>query len=436
MKLIKFLGGKLNLILRKRNFMKNFILNRTLKIILFFIIIFSMVGCSNKTSKSAADINNQDWDSIVQSAKGTTVQFYGWGGNDLTNKWVDTYLAKNLKDKYDITLKRVPMDIDDIINKLLGEKQARSTKGTIDMIWINGENFYTASKNGLLYGSVPEKLPNFNKYIDKNSADVAYDFGFPVKGYEVPYGKSQFVIIGDSNKVNIDIKDHNDLMSFVKNNPGKFTYPAPPDFTGSAFVRNIIYDIVGYEKFMNMKPDKEVVEKEIKPAIDYLKALKPYLWNKGNTYPATIAQLDNMYMDGQVYMSMSYNPNAIPAMVEKGLYPKTSQSFVFQKGTIGNTHFIAIPYNSPNKAGAIVALNYIISVEAQASKYNPQNWGDLPVVDNNKLDASERKIFEAVKIGQGVIPQDILLKHRVPEMPANLVPIIEKIWLENIPKGD
>ena len=35
-------------------------------------------------------------------------------------------------------------------------------------------------------------------------------------------------------------------------------------------------------------------------------------------------------------------------------------------------------------------------------------------------------------MGQGTLSQDTLLKHRVPEMPADLVPVIEKIWSEEV----
>ncbi|OAA91634.1 extracellular solute-binding protein [Clostridium ljungdahlii] len=80
-----------------------------------------------------------------------------------------------LKDKYDITLKRVPMNIEDILNKLIGDKQANNKKGTVDVVWINEENFYTAKQAGILYGPFAEKLPNFNKYIDKNSIEVKSD---------------------------------------------------------------------------------------------------------------------------------------------------------------------------------------------------------------------------------------------------------------------
>ena len=36
---------------------------------------------------------------------------------------------------------------------------------------------------------------------------------------------------------------------------------------------------------MDMDADEEAVRKAIEPAIEYLKELKPYLWNEGKTYP-------------------------------------------------------------------------------------------------------------------------------------------------------
>lgn len=408
-------------------------MRKIVTILLAIILVVNLAACSKGSTKVEENALEKDWQNILESAEGTTVNFYGWGGSQKTNEWLDNFVAKRLREEYDITFNRVPMNIDDILNKLLGEKQVDVKEGTIDIVWINGENFYTAKNNDLLLGSFTEKLPNFNKYMDKDSPEVKYDFGFTVEGYEAPYGKAQFVMIHDKARLDKVPKNHEELLEMVKNNPGKFTYPAPPDFTGSAFVRNIIYDIVGYEKFLSMEADKEKIQKEITPAIEFLKELKPYLWKEGKTYPATSAQLDNMFSDNEVLMTMNYNPNHVASKIVTGEFTETSSAAILDRGTIGNTHFLTIPYNAPNKAGALVAINFILSVEAQSSKYDPENWGDLPVLDNNKLNEEEKKIFENIKLGKGTLSQSVLLDHRVPEMPANIIPIIEEIWQENIP---
>jgi len=373
---------------------------------------------------------NVDFEQILEEAKGNIVSFYGWGGDENRNKWLRQTVAPILKERYDVTLEVVGMDINDILAKLAGEKQAGLEQGAIDMIWINGENFYSAKENDLLFGPFIEKLPNFEKYIDSEDEEVKYDFGFPIEGYEAPYGKAQMVFINDSATTGETPGNTDEFMEYCKKYEGRVTYPALPDFTGSAFVRTLIYDIVGHEQFSDMEADKEVVKKAIEPALEYLRELNKYLWNQGKTFPATSGEVDNMFEDGELVMTMSYGSYSVAVGKEKGIYSDTVRTFIFDKGTVGNTNYIAIAKNSPNKAAAMVAINAIISAEIQATQF--EELRTLPIVSYNKLTDEEKAGFDNVDMGEGVLPQDELLAKRLPEMPANIVPIVEEIWLEEV----
>ena len=397
--------------------------------LMILVMSISLVACG-KSSDTSTDVDNMTYEQLLEEAKGSTVTFYGWGGDEDLNSWLDDVFAPEMKEKYDITMERVPMDIDQVLSQLSGEIQAGKEDGSIDMIWINGENFKSAKENNMLYGSFLEKLPNTKKYLDLNSDENKYDFGYEIEGYEAPYGKAQLVFMHDSAITSNVPKNTEELLEFAKANKGKVTYPALPDFTGSAFVRNIIYDICGYEQFQDMKADKETVKKAIQPAIDYLVKLNPYLWNEGKSFPADSTQLDNMFMDKEVVMFMSYEPYSVASKIEKGSYTDTTETFIFDKGTIGNTNYMAIAKNSGNKAGAMVAINEMISAKMQASKYDEIKT--LPVVDNSKLSDEESKMFDKVDLGKGTLSQEELLSKRLPEMPADLVPIIEEIWLEEV----
>ncbi|OLS02771.1 ABC transporter substrate-binding protein [Tissierella creatinophila] len=401
-----------------------------------FIVLILIVGCSNKDREMDANASseafnaNRDFKEILKEAKGETVSFYGWGGDEDRNKWLNKTVAPILKKEYDITLDVVGMDIDDILAKLSGEKQAGLKKGSIDMIWINGENFYSAKENDLLFGPFLEQLPNFEKYIDNEDEEVNSDFGFSIDGYEAPYSKAQLVFINDSSVTKETPKNAKELMKYCKENKGKVTYAAPPDFTGSAFIRTLIYDIVGHEQFLDMKADKKIVKEKIEPALEYLRELNKYLWNEGKTFPATSGEVKNMFGDGELVMTMSYSPYSVATEIEKGVYKDTVRTFLFDKGTVGNTNYIAIAKNSSNKAAAIVAINEIISAKVQTTQF--EELKELAVVSYDKLNDEEKKRFDSIKIGQGVLPQDELLSKRLPEMPANIVPIIEEIWIEEV----
>ena len=403
-------------------------MKKTLALLLAAVMLLGLAACGG--SEPQTDLENASWDEILEAAKGTTVTFYGWGGDENRNNWLGTTVADYVKENYDITLEVVGMNIDDILTKLSGENMAGARQGSIDMIWINGENFYSAKDNGLLYGPFTDKLPNMEAYIDLEDPETINDFCMPIEGYEAPYAKAQMVLYADTAVVFDLPASAVELLAFCQANPGKVTYPALPDFTGSAFVRNLIYEICGWEQFQTMEADYDTVKAAIEPALEYLRSLNPYLWNEGKTFPDSSNTVDAMFADGELVMGMSYSPFIVATNIDNGTYTETTQTFVFDKGTIGNTNYMAIAANSPNKAGAMVVINAIISGEIQLTQY--AQLRELPVVDASKLSAEEAAAFDAVDLGKGVLSQADLLAHRLPEMPASLVPIIEEIWLSEV----
>lgn len=406
-------------------------MRKLLALLLAFTLLFSFNGCGQEQSGTQKlDLSSAEWDEIVEAARGTTVTFYGWGGDENRNNWLNTTVADYVKEHYDIALEVVGMDINDILSKLSGEKQAGSETGSIDMIWINGENFYSAKDNGLLYGPFTGQLPNMEAYIDLQDPETLNDFCMPIEGYEAPYAKAQMVFFNDSAVTPEAPASAEELLEFCKKYPGKVTYPALPDFTGSAFVRNIIYELCGWEQFQDMEADYDTVKAAIEPALDYLRELNPYLWNEGKTFPESSTTVDAMFADGELVMNMSYGPFSVATGIAEGTYTDTTRTFVFDNGTIGNTNYMAIAFNSPNKAGAMVVINAILSAELQLTQY--EQLRELPVVSADKLSAEEQAAFDAVDLGKGVLSQAELLEHRLPEMPADLVPVIEEIWLNEV----
>lgn len=403
---------------------------RIIAAFLCIVMMLSLVACTSEKKTEEVDVSGMSFEELVETAKGTTVTFYGYGGDDNLNAWLDDYFAPRMKEKYDITMERVPMNIEDILSQLQGEILGEKQDGDIDMIWINGENFRTCKENNMLYGPFATELPNYQTYVDGEDEENLADFCFPIEGYEAPYGKAQLVMIADT-AVTPDLPTSTEeFMEFCKANKGKVTYPALPDFTGSAFVRNVIYDICGYEQFMEMEADKETVKAAIEPALEYLRQLNPYLWNEGKTFPADSTTVANMFADGELVMDISYDAYSTATNIENGSYTATTQSFQFEKGTIGNTNYIAIAGNSANKAGAMVAINEMLDPEVQANRF--ATIRTIPVVEYTKLDDTQKEAFDVVEIGEGVISQDELLAKRLPEMPSNLVPIIEEIWAEEV----
>ena len=373
------------------------------------------------------------WADILRAARGQTVNFYMWGGSDGINGWVTGYMATQLNDRYGVTLNMVPVaDSPEYVNKVLGEKQAgRDADGAVDLVWINGENFRTMRQGDLLYGPWSQFLPN-SQYVNAADPSVANDFGFPVEGYESPYGKAQFVMIYDSARVPEPPKTVDALIAWIKANPGKFAYSAPPDFTGSAFVRHLCYHAAGGYQSLLGEFNQNVFDEKSAACWQLLNDIEPMLWRVGATYPESRTRMQDLFANGEVYFDMAYNPAEASSLIAQGKYPATARTFVFDTGTIANTHYLAIPYNSPHTAAAMVAANFLLSPEAQLSKADPSGWGDLPVLDPARLPADFQQQFAALPRGPATLPDAELAAKRLPELQAAWLTAFEQGWEANV----
>ena len=109
-----------------------------------------------------------NWQQVTEKAKGQTVYFHAWGGSQEINnylRWAD----KQLQSQYGVTLNHVKVtDIAETTTRLIAEKAAgKNTGGSVDMVWINGENFKSMKNNQLLFGPFVERLPSWQQ-VDKS----------------------------------------------------------------------------------------------------------------------------------------------------------------------------------------------------------------------------------------------------------------------------
>lgn len=364
------------------------------------------------------------------------VNIYMWGGSSSINEYMDNWVIPNLKETKGITLKRVPINSPvDIINKLVIEKQSGKINGSVDIIWLNGENFKKAKDGNILWKPFTNSLSNFNKFVDTKSNDIKYDFGEATNGLEAPWGKVQFVFIYDSSKIKNPPKSFKDLLLWVKKNPGRFTYPAPPDFTGSAFLRHGLFELSGgYAKYLK-DMGRKTFDKNSNILWDYLHEVKPYLWQQGKTYPESLSKLDQLYSSGEVWMTMGYDEARASNEIKKGNFPQTTKTFLLREGTLSNTHFLTIPFNAPNENGAKDVINFLLSPDAQISKYDPKVWGDGLSVDFNKLSNKDKDKVKSINRGESTLNINELQKHRLPEIRAEYVDYLVKGWVENVAKN-
>ena len=384
---------------------------------------------SSSSSASADTIDYSNWDEVVEAAKGTTVVYQGYDGNQQLNKWINEDLAKALKEKYDITLKY--QNDEGASQALLDALAAGSTENNSgwDVIWVNGLGFKNVQDLEGWFGPIVNNLPNFKSYVDPTNPLVTIDFGYDNKGYEAPFGFYELNIIKDEEKAPGDISTPEAFAKVVKENPGKFTYQSSENWVGAAFIRNVIYNTCDYEKLMTIDPtDTEGIKEIIQPALDYLIDLNPYLWKEGKTFPAPGNEMTELFKSGEIYNDVLYDQYGCGTKINSGEYPSTAKSYIWAKST-ANMSYWAIPYNSGNKAGAMVVINEMLDPDQQLFK-SQRSAGD--VLDHTKLSSDMQKSFNEVDHGPNNVSDDDLKAAATSEYSADVEAAITKIWLNEV----
>jgi putative thiamine transport system substrate-binding protein len=363
---------------------------------------------------------DDSWQQVKNDAHGQTVWFNAWGGDNAVNQYLD-WVSSEMKTHYAINLKIVRLaDAADAVKRIQTEATSgRKTGGSVDLLWVNGENFRTLKEANLLQTQWAQTLPNW-RYVD-TLQPVSEDFSIPTEGAESPWGGAQLTFIAERNITEQPPQTPQALLAFAKTHPGTVTYPRPPDFTGTAFLEQLLITLTTQSQALKIAPDSATFAEVTAPLWQYLDALHPFLWREGKDFPPTPARMDALLNNGVLRLSLTFNPAHAQQKVAHGELPKNSYSFGFAQGMIGNVHFVTIPANAGAKAGAKVVANFLLSPEAQLRKADPTYWGDPSVLDPQKLPAAQREALQA-RIPKG-------LPAVLPEPHAAWVNALEQEWL-------
>jgi putative thiamine transport system substrate-binding protein len=240
---------------------------------------------------------------------------------------------------------------------------------------------------------------------------------------------AKFVLFHDSATVPEPPASLDGLLAWARAHPGRFTYPAPPDFIGSTFLKHVLHAAVPDPARLQDPVDAATFDALTGGVWERLDRVRPHLWRGGATYPASGPALHQLLDDGEVDFSMAFNPAEASNLILEGRLPETVESFVFADGTIANTHFVAIPFNAAHKEGAMVVANFLLEPEAQARKEDVAVWGDPTVLDLAALESDDRARFERLELGPATLPSDAL-GPSLPEPHPSWMELLERRWAE------
>lgn len=385
------------------------------------------------TQADAALWAERPWDEVVEAARGTEVLWRMWRGDPSINAFIEGWVAPRLFERYGITLRTVDTQGPEIVNQLVVEKEARA-RGFADLVWINGETFHQLMEEGLLQGPWGHNIPHA-ALIDSTSTIILNDFERPIDGWESPWGRVQFAMIYDTLRTPEPPRTVAELGAWIEANPGRFTHDQ--SFAGVTFLKGLMYAMAGgHEPFQGGFSEGAYLA-GAEPVWEWLEAHAPFFWRQGTAYPAGVAELHRLFANQEVDFSFSNNENEVVTKVRQGILPPSARATLLRDATIANAHYLGIPFNAQNPAGAMVVANFLLGPEAQLEKRRPEVWGDGTVLRMDLLEPQWREAFGALEADPTAraIPRDTLDRYGRPEVaPEYHIRILED-WRRRIRGG-
>jgi len=390
-----------------------------------------VAGCSRSDAlagSTAAELATMPWDSVVERARGSEVVWRMWRGDPAINAYVDEWVAPRLEDRYDIRLRAVEGRGPELVNQLVVEREA-GARGGADLVWINGETFANLRDERLLQGPWSGALPAA-RWVDSTSQIVMRDFEQPLDGLESPWGRVQFALIYDTVRTPDPPRTVDELGAWILENPGRFTHDQ--SFTGITFLKTLMYALGGGVDRLEGGFDERAYAAARDSLFEWLDTRREFLWRDGETYPAGVAELHRLFANDEVDFSMSNNQNEAITKARQGVLPETARPLLLRDGTIANAHYLGIPFNAANPAGAMVVADLLLSPEAQLEKLRPDVWGDGTVLDLALLPDSTRQRFLRLEQDPRALPADSLRRYARPEVAPEYHERLAADWRERI----
>ena len=343
-----------------------------------------------------------DWALVLAQAKGQEVFFHAWGGDPKINAFI-AWVGEEAAARYGVTLTHVKLAAtSDAVARVQAEQAAgKGSGGAVDLIWINGENFAAMKRAGMLYGPFAQSLPNWALVDTLGKPATVTDFTEPTQGLESPWAMAQLVFEHDSAKLADPPKSILALADWAKANPGRFTYPQPPDYLGLTFLKQVLYALLP-DPLILQRPAADA-DPALKALWQFLDALHPNLWRQAKAFPPNEAALGQLLADDEVGITFAFNPGRASAEIAAGTLPDTVRTFVLDGGTIGNASFLAIPFNANAAAGAQVVANLLLEPAVQARAQDASVLGFQTVLNMAALSPADRALFQDAPRGPATL---------------------------------
>ncbi|MDQ0029408.1 extracellular solute-binding protein [Arthrobacter bambusae] len=209
----------------------------------------------------------------------------------------------------------------------------------------------------------------------------------------IPYRGSAVLLAYDTKTVATPPKTLDDLLAWIKANPGKFTYNSPKSGgSGGAFVATVLDKFVPADARAKMTVGYEKdLEKYWDQGFATLKDLNSSVFQNG-VYPNGNQQTLDLLAKGQISMAPVWSDQFITGLTN-GQIPSTVRATQISNPSFtGGAAYLGIPKSSPHQEAALKLANFVLSPDAQTMII--KDMSGFPAISLDKLPADVKDKFK------------------------------------------
>ena len=218
------------------------------------------------------------------------------------------------------------------------------------------------------------KIPNAASVEAKSS--IATDYCQPYRGTTV-------ILAYDSAKVATPPSTMDELVAWMKANPGRFAYNTPgTGGAGDSFVRSSVYNFLPEEAFTS---DDEKWVSEWDEGFNFLKEIHPYMYSSGGSivYPNKNQGTLDLLNQGEIDMCPNW-ADMVLSQRASGEIKDSIKITQIEPALTGSLQSLVIPTFGSNENGAYAFMNYMLSPAAQ--EIMVRQMAAIPLIDASSMD--------------------------------------------------
>lgn len=237
----------------------------------------------------------------------------------------------------------------------------------------------------------------------------------------IPYRGSSVVLAYDTKTVPTPPKTLDDLLAWIKANPGKFTYNSPDTGgSGQSFVTTVLdQNISDADRAKLVTGSDPDAEKNWDKGFATLAGLNPYVYQKG-VYPNGNNQVLDLLSSGQLSMAPVWSDQFVTGHKNGQIPANIAYTQISDPSLTGGASYLGIPSASPRQQGAEKLASWLLSPAAQTLVSD--SISGYPVISLDKLPASVQTLFK-----------DADIAHLRPGYFATVASDMNKAWAQKVP---